>query len=112
MIHLRGVSKGNDPITVPPPQSVDEKIESAQDRHIISDKYHTQAYPQFLRSHGPYKVYDHAEQKGTKEKISKINQLADERFKQEMNQIKSVKEFEKNKFQMSLFKKELLANHS
>ena len=65
-----------------------------------------------MRSHGPYKIYNHAEQKGTTEIQDKINHQADQRFAKELNQIKSVKEFEKNQFQMAIFKKELLANHS
>lgn len=91
---------------------MNDMIGNALERKTISDQYHSSAYPQFLRSNGPFKVYNHAEHKGSIENIHKINQQADQRFHQEMNQIKSVKEFEKNQFQMTKFKQDILANHS
>ena len=37
----------------------------ALDRLRISDNYHTNAYPSFGYSTGPFRVYDHAVAKGT-----------------------------------------------
>jgi regulator of sigma D len=65
-----------------------------------------------LRSHGPFHVYNHAEKKGTANTIKKITEQANQRFQQEMNQIKSVKEFERTQHQMSMVKKDIVANHS
>lgn len=39
-------------------------IGQALDRKKISNSYHNNAYPYFLRSQGPFKVYDHAKAKG------------------------------------------------
>lgn len=36
----------------------------ALNRKQVSNNYHYSAYPYFLRSQGPYKVYDHATTKG------------------------------------------------
>jgi hypothetical protein len=55
---------------VPQIQNLDKVIGNALERKTISDNYHSSAYPQFLRSHGPFKVYNHAEQKGYMEKIN------------------------------------------
>lgn len=36
----------------------------ALQRKHISQNYHHNAYPYFMRSQGPFKVYDHASAKG------------------------------------------------
>jgi hypothetical protein len=70
MIHLRNKSKQDEPMPLPSFHSQDEVITKALERKTISDKFHCAAFPQFLRSNGPYKVYDHAEVKGTKGQIN------------------------------------------
>ena len=34
-------------------------IALALNRKQVSPQYHTQTYPYFMRSQGPYKIYDH-----------------------------------------------------
>lgn len=46
------------------PNSVKNLIGLALNRKQISGNYHHNAYPYFLRSQGPFKVYDHAQAKG------------------------------------------------
>jgi len=50
-------------------------VEAALYRKKISDKYHT-SVPKFLRSQGPFAVYDHAAHKGgrTYETIGNVNE--------------------------------------
>lgn len=36
----------------------------ALNRKQVSANYHSQAYPYFMRSQGPFKIYDHAQHKG------------------------------------------------
>jgi len=43
---------------------MDNLIGLALDRKNISNQYYNNAYPYFLRSQGPFKVYDHAKSKG------------------------------------------------
>jgi len=43
-------------------------------RKTVSDKYHSQAYPSFLHSTGPFRVYDHADAKQEYSKIHNINE--------------------------------------
>jgi hypothetical protein len=39
-------------------------IGMALQRKKISNSYHYNAYPSFMHSHGPFKLYDHAAAKG------------------------------------------------
>lgn len=66
----------------------------------MSDHYHTKAYPLFMQSNGPFKVYDHAEAKGPREsqKIQAINEQAAERYNDELEQIMNLKETQKHQF--------------
>lgn len=43
---------------------IEQLIGLALDRKRISKQYYNNAYPYFLRSQGPFKVYDHAKAKG------------------------------------------------
>jgi hypothetical protein len=42
-------------------------IGDALNRKTVNDNYHSKAYPLFMQSNGPFKVYDHAEAKGPRE---------------------------------------------
>ena len=42
------------------PDDVRTIIGLALNRKQVSANYHTQAYPYFMRSQGPFKIYDHA----------------------------------------------------
>ena len=39
-------------------------IGNALNRHEISDQYHTEGPPGFMKSMGPFCIYDHAKAKG------------------------------------------------
>lgn len=69
-------------------------------RKTVSDQYHSHAYPSFLRANGPYRVYDHAEAQGPREheKMQNINEQAADRFNEELEQIRNLKEFQKTEF--------------
>ena len=47
--------------------SANNLIGDALNRKVVSDHYHSKAYPLFMQSNGPFKVYDHAESKGPRE---------------------------------------------
>ena len=51
-----------------------------------------------MKSHGPYKVYDHSNPKRTGNKIKEINDLAQKRFQEELKSIKSLRDLERNQF--------------
>jgi hypothetical protein len=57
----------------------------ALNRKQVSANYHSQAYPYFMRSQGPFKIYDHAQHKGKQyvHNIQEINNLAHQRFQEE-----------------------------
>ena len=65
------------------------KIATAFERKQISSNYYSNAYPSFLRSSGPYLVYDHAVAKGDKTTKDKLNitMQAESRFKDELYNI-------------------------
>jgi hypothetical protein len=45
--------------------SSDKKLlGAALNRHEINSQYHSKAYPYFMKANGPFKVYNHAKQKG------------------------------------------------
>lgn len=71
-------------------------VEAALYRKKISDKYHT-SLPKFLRSQGPFAVYDHATIKGsnTFETVGKVNEQALDRFKQDIGAVQKMRETEK-----------------
>ena len=62
-----------------------EEVEAALYRKKISDKYHT-SVPKFLRSQGPFAVYDHAAHKGNRsyETVGNVNEQALGRFNGEV----------------------------
>ena len=68
-------------------------------RKKISDNYHT-SVPKFLRSQGPFAVYDHAAHKGTRvyDTVCNVNQQALQRYEQEISEIQKVRESEKKQF--------------
>ena len=89
-------------------------IGSALERKTISDNYHTQAYPMFLKCQGPFKVYNHAQSKGQKvvKTMENINQQAQKRFNDELDHIKSLKELEKSDFNNHIVKLEMVHDRS
>ena len=68
---------------IPSPKVLKEmnEVEAALYRKVISDKYHT-SVPRFLRSQGPFAVYDHAAHKGnrTYETVGVVSEQALNRF--------------------------------
>ena len=72
----------------------------ALNRKQVSNNYHYSAYPYFLRSQGPYKVYDHATTKGQQyvANLQEINEQAHNRFIQECKKVKEVRDFEREQF--------------
>ena len=81
-------------------------IGSALDRHEINARYHSEAYPYFMKSNGPYKIYDHALTKGKmcESNLNMINDQAKQRFKAELFNIKNMREFEKEQFKQTKMK--------
>lgn len=75
-------------------------IGQALDRKKISNSYHNNAYPYFLRSQGPFKVYDHAKAKGQNYvlNVQAINEQAHQRFEDECKKIKEIRNFEREEF--------------
>jgi hypothetical protein len=75
------------------------EVEAALYRKKISDKYHT-SVPKFLRSQGPFAVYDHAAHKGGRsyETVGNVNEQALSRFNQDVNNIQKTREGEKQQF--------------
>ena len=51
-----------------------------------------------MKSHGPYKIYDHSSVKGSSKILKEANDLAQKRFKQELKSIKNLREFERSQF--------------
>ena len=63
------------------------EVGAALDRKYISDKFHAQEYPSFGYSTGPYRVYDHATEKGTIRQMVQSNKNAQKRFESEVLQL-------------------------
>jgi len=82
-------------------------------RKQISTGYHSQAYPYFMRSNGPFKVYDHAQQKGQQYVYNLEESHADahRRFQKECERIKEVREFEREQFGWVKHKEDVTAVH-
>lgn len=74
-------------------------VEAALYRKKISNSYHT-AVPKFMRSQGPFAVYDHAQHKGAHsyETVGSVNEQALARYKEQSKNIRQVRENEKNQF--------------
>lgn len=74
-------------------------VEQALNRKIISDNYHT-AVPKFLRSQGPFAVYDHSAHKGTRshEMTGAVNEQALGRFNSEIDKVQRQREHEQQQF--------------
>lgn len=79
----------------------------------MSPGYHSQAYPYFMRSQGPFKIYDHAQHKGQQyvHNIQEINNMAHQRFQEECAKIKDSREFEREQFTWQKQKQDLIAVH-
>lgn len=79
------------------------EVEAALYRKKISDKYHT-SVPKFLRSQGPFAIYDHAAHKGgrTFETVGAVNEQALSRFNQDVEGVQKRREFEKEQFYSAL----------
>ncbi len=82
------------------PEHMKNIIGLALQRNQISNQYHNQAYPYFLRSQGPFEVYDHAQSKGQQfvQNLQETNNQAHERFVKECEEIKAVRHYEKDQF--------------
>lgn len=74
-------------------------IGQALDRHTISTSYHHQAYPTFLKSHGPFGFYDHCSKNGHGSSHKKAASMAKHRFQQELLRIKQIREQQKDDFE-------------
>lgn len=85
----------------------------ALNRKQISSGYHSQAYPYFMRSQGPFKIYDHATSKGQQfvQNLNETNQQAHARFQEECAKIKESREFEREQFGWQKHKEDLVAAH-
>lgn len=85
----------------------------ALNRKQVSANYHSQAYPYFMRSQGPFKIYDHAQHKGKQyvHNIQEINNLAHQRFQEECQKIKDTREFEREQFDWQKQKQDMIAMH-
>ena len=83
----------------------------ALNRKQVSSNYHYSAYPYFLRSQGPYKVYDHATTKGQQyvANLQEINEQAHNRFIQECKKVKEVRDFEREQFGWQKQKQDIIA---
>ena len=75
------------------------EVEAALYRKKISDKYHT-SVPKFLRSQGPFAIYDHAAHKGgrTFETVGAVNEQALTRFNADVDGVQKRREAEKDQF--------------
>ena len=71
-------------------------VEQALYRKKISNEYHT-AVPKFMRSQGPFAVYDHAAHKGGQSFniYGSVNEQALQRFNKEIEGVQRVREHEK-----------------
>lgn len=102
------------PVTQPQQQSqmIQQIISSALDRKQISQSFYSQAYPAFLQSQGPYKIYDHAAAKGKQyvANLQSTNNQAHLRFQHEINLIKEARETEKDNFYISKDNQDYLAS--
>jgi hypothetical protein len=86
----------------------------ALDRKNVSNEYYKDAYPYFLRSQGPFKVYDHAKAKGQSfvENLQAIHDQAHLRFEQECKQIQKLRTFEREEFNWQKKKQDIIAMHN
>ena len=68
-------------------------VEAALYRKKISDKYHT-SVPKFMRSQGPFAIYDHSAHKGenTFATVGGVNEMALNRFKDEVQNVQKTRE--------------------
>ena len=75
------------------------EVEQALHRKKISNDYHT-SVPKFLRSQGPFAVYDHHAHKGDRayQTVGSVNEQALNRFNQETEGVQKQRETEKNMF--------------
>lgn len=73
----------------------EQAIEAALHRKVISENYHT-AVPKFLRSQGPFAVYDHSAHKGpaAHEMNGAVNEQALNRFNAEIEGVQRQRERE------------------
>lgn len=78
-------------------------VEMALYRKRISDDYHT-TVPKFMRSQGPFAVYDHGVHKGAHsfDTIGKVNEQALQRFHQQIDDVQKTREAEKHQFYSTL----------
>jgi CTP:phosphocholine cytidylyltransferase-like protein len=91
--------------------SVKNLIGLALERKQISNNYQSNAYPYFLRSQGPFRIYDHAQAKGKNYvgNIQAINEQARQRLEKEYHQIKEVRSFEREEFGWQKKKQDIIA---
>ena len=72
-------------------------MEQALYRKKISETYHT-SVPKFMRSQGPFAVYEHCAHKGEQAftTVGGVNEMALQRFKDEVGNIQKARETQKN----------------
>jgi hypothetical protein len=80
-------------------------IKKALDRKKISSNYHT-ALPMFLKSQGPFAVYDHALHRGEEQanKFGNVTEQALGRHHNEVDRLKNVREAERSQFYSNIDK--------
>lgn len=88
-----------DSISASNDDSINDIIGRALNRKTISNAYHSE-YPRFLKSQGPFKIYNHYEVKGQDhvENISRAKQEAVRRFHNELDKITNLREEQKKAF--------------
>ena len=79
-------------------EEVRSLIGLALSRKQISKSYHYNAYPYFLKSNGPFKIYDHAAAKGKQfvHNLQETYNQADSRFRKECDEIKQLREHQRS----------------
>lgn len=94
--------------------NVSDLIGSALHRKHIGPGYHYGAYPYFMRSQGPFKIYDHATAKGQQfvQNLTETNKQAHLRFLKDCEQLKERREHERRQFNWTKEKQDLMAEQN
>ena len=79
----------------------------------MTEQYQAKAYPYFLRSQGPFSVYDHAKSKGQQyvQNLHDTNEQAHQRFQDECQKIKERKDQDRVNFDWQKKKLDIIAAH-
>ena len=68
-------------------REVSPEIGQALDRKTISNNYHSIAYPSFMYSNGPFRVYNHSQAKGTVQLVRRTIDAAQMRHELEVDSL-------------------------